>query len=177
MNPTPPSPTRVLSLDEVKGLLPHRGGILFVREVELLPGPACRAEVSWAADAMGLAGHFPGCPLVPGVYLIEAAAQAAGAALLASQRSQDPSADPGLGVLAGTRACSFRRPVRPGDSLRYELRLRLLGAQLVQVTGTGHVGGELAVQIDLLLAQASAASLRQWLPSLQLPATALAVAD
>ncbi len=159
MNTITPTYPCELGEADVLRLLPHRGGIRFARSVQLLSGVHFRGSVSWAQDAMGLAGHFPGRPIVPGIYLIEAAAQLAGAAMLHVQDVENPDAPPRLGMLAGTRGCLMRRPVLPGQRVDFELKARSLGAGMVQVSATAQVGNVLVATLELLVAQADAAQL------------------
>ena len=99
-----------LSADDILGFLPHRPPMLFIRQATVLAADSFEGTAHWAADNPILAGHFPGCPIVPGAIILEAAAQLAGIGLLAG----DPvtrNIEPGhVGMLGAVRKCSFKTP-------------------------------------------------------------------
>lgn len=103
----------------VESLLPHRDPVLFVdRVVEIEPGVRAVAVHEVRADAFWCAGHFPGEPIMPGVLVAEALAQTAALVHLAAHPE-----DRGRPVyLVGMDKLRFRRPVRPGDTLKLEVR-------------------------------------------------------
>src|SRR5690349_25117287 len=74
----PIAPRVLLDQSQIEALIPHRAGILFVREAWIVEDDHYRASVCWTMDSPGLSDHFPGQPVVPAVYMIEAAAQLAG---------------------------------------------------------------------------------------------------
>jgi 3-hydroxyacyl-[acyl-carrier-protein] dehydratase len=108
----------VLSAEQVRAILPHRGPMLLIDEVVALePGVAAVAVHRVRADAFWVEGHFPTEPIMPGVLIAEAMAQTAALAVL----SADP-ASIGAVYLVGYDKLRFRRPVRPGDTLRLVAR-------------------------------------------------------
>src|SRR6218665_3838152 len=96
-------------------LLPHRGDMQLIESLTVLDHDHYQASALWSADGAILRGHFPGLPLVPGVMLVELVAQVAGAGMRAGSPAARRLAGEYLGLLAGIRKCSFRRPVLPGD--------------------------------------------------------------
>lgn len=103
----------------VLSALPHRPPFLFVdRIVERGPG---RIVAEWTAreDLECFAGHYPGAPLLPGVLIAEFAFQAA-SILLASEPAEPPNS--GIPVLTRIQDARFRRMVRPGETLRADVR-------------------------------------------------------
>jgi len=103
----------MLSPERVRALLPHRGPMLLIDTViELVPGERAVAEHRVEPDAFWVAGHFPAEPIMPGVLIAEAMAQAAALAALSAL-------EPGAAAvyLVGYDKLRFRRPVRPGDVL------------------------------------------------------------
>ncbi len=111
---------RKFSRAEIEELLPHRGAALFLVAAEV-DGLRAAGEAVWNADHPHILGHFPGLPLIPGIFLIEAAAQLAGVALAVQPR--DAGGEQPLGVLAGVRRALFHRPVRPGQPVHFEVAL------------------------------------------------------
>lgn len=103
----------------IEELLPHRDPMLFVdRVVEIEPGVRAVAVHDVRPDAFWCVGHFPGEPIMPGVLIAEALAQTAALVHLAEHPD-----DRGRPVyLVGMDKLRFRRPVRPGDTLRLEVR-------------------------------------------------------
>jgi 3-hydroxyacyl-[acyl-carrier-protein] dehydratase len=115
-----------LDAERIVALIPHRAPFLFVRSARRVSATEITGEVRWDADNPNFGGHFPAFPVVPGVLLIEAAAQLAG--LLIASRAQEGAADAStsrgkLGMLIGVQRASFHKPVLPEDVLRYQLRL------------------------------------------------------
>lgn len=104
---------------EIQALLPHRYPFLLVdRVVELEPGVRIHALKNVTVNEPQFQGHFPQAPIFPGVYVVEALAQAAGLLALAAH----PEAAGGLFYLTGLDGFRFRRPVVPGDALQLHVR-------------------------------------------------------
>jgi 3-hydroxyacyl-[acyl-carrier-protein] dehydratase len=109
----------LFSLETIMALLPHRPPFLFVdRVVDLVPHKSIVAERTLRPDEPQFAGHFPGEPIMPGVLVAEALAQASGLLLGLSAMVLPGStpATPGKGFLTGTNL-RFISPARPGDVL------------------------------------------------------------
>jgi 3-hydroxyacyl-[acyl-carrier-protein] dehydratase len=115
-------------------LLPHRPPFLFLDEVLECDETHVRAARTFRADEDFFRGHFPGRPIVPGVLLVEAMAQAFAYWGLTFQKASAV-------YLTGVDRARFRRPVNPGD--RVELEVRVEGMRLGLVTGRAEatVGG------------------------------------
>ena len=116
--------------------LPHRPPFVFVRKlITREPGVSAECETKFSEDDPMFAGHFPNEPLVPGVILTEALAQAAGIAAHEKDSSR-------RFLLSAIRQMKFLRPVRPGEKII--LRARKLGEvdQLLQFEVTATIDGK-----------------------------------
>ena len=112
--PAPPKP--ILDIEGIQKLLPHRPPFLLVdRVVEFEANRRLVALKGVTMNEPFFQGHFPGAPVMPGVLILEALAQAA--ALLAVLSLTPGEADGKLTYLMGIDAARFRRPVVPGDRL------------------------------------------------------------
>lgn len=100
-----------------------------------------------------LPGHFPQRPVMPGVLLLEALAQAAG--LLAIVSFADAGDGQSLFYFGGIDAARFKRPVEPGDQLALDVRLMRHRAGVFKFKASGFVGSNLAVEAVLLSARAA----------------------
>jgi 3-hydroxyacyl-[acyl-carrier-protein] dehydratase len=126
----------------IEALIPHRDPFLFVDEiVELDPGVRAHGRYLVRGDEAWLGGHFPGNPIVPGVLMVEAAAQVAAICALSH-----PEHAGKFGVFAGIDEVRFRRIVRPGDVLDLVIDVDRLRGRIGRVRATVTVADEPAVE-------------------------------
>ena len=136
-----------MELVDILKLLPHRYPILLVdRVLELLPGERVVALKNVTANESFFQGHFPGYPVMPGVLIVEAMAQAGCVMMLSGV--EDPQSK--LPFFAGTNRCKFRRPVVPGDQLRLELGVLRQRGNSCKLQGRALVGEELASEAEIM---------------------------
>jgi 3-hydroxyacyl-[acyl-carrier-protein] dehydratase len=133
---------RAMTLDraQIEAILPHRDPFLLLDEViELEPGARVVARKRVTAD--DCAGHFPGNPIMPGVKMVEALAQAGAVAVLAEERNRGK-----LALFAGIDDVRFKRVVRPGDELTLTCELEHVRGPIGRGKARATVDGELAVR-------------------------------
>ena len=120
-------------------VLPHRAPFLWIDRVEeLAPGISC-AAVKWIdPEEPAFRGHFPGRPILPGIFLIEAVAQTAGV-MLGSAVSGESEGTP---LLAAVNRFKFLRPVLPGQELRIVTTLLTEAGKMACIEGKVTVNGE-----------------------------------
>ncbi|GAC1579407.1 MAG: 3-hydroxyacyl-ACP dehydratase FabZ [Candidatus Elarobacter sp.] len=136
----------ILDVREIMKILPHRYPMLLIdRITELEPKVLARGYKNVSANEPMLMGHFPGNPLFPGVYTIEALAQLGGAAII-----QPGDMARKVPYLAGIDKAKFRRPVVPGDRLDMEARVTKTKLNIGWVEAEASVDGKLVVSVELI---------------------------
>lgn len=135
----------MLTRDQIESIIPHREPFLFVdRVLELVPGVHVVAEKDVSGREDFFRGHFPGFPLMPGVLIIEALAQAGAIAVLSS-----PEHAGKLALFGGVEHARFRRNVVPGDVLRLEVDVLRIRGPVGQGKARALVGQEVACSATL----------------------------
>lgn len=143
-----------LDRQAIEQLLPHRGPI-FVCTKLIARGPRTyTATANWPLDNAVVQGHFPGFPMVPGVMLIEAVTQLAGAGLLSADAYARSLPNERIGVLASVRRCAFKRPVLPDQDVTFEITCRQIGTDTVQVSAQALVKCIEVAQLETLMVYA-----------------------
>jgi len=136
----------MLDIDAIRDILPHRYPFLLVDRIEELEPTRIVGIKNVTANEPFFTGHFPDYPVMPGVLIVEAMAQVAGVLVL--QQVADRKSK--LVLLAGVDGAKFRRPVRPGDQLRMEMKVLRQKASMVKVSGTATVNGAMAAEAEIL---------------------------
>jgi len=154
MNPTPeqtltaaaePAQKQTMDISEIMSILPHRYPFLLIdRVVEIKRRERIVALKNVTINEPFFQGHFPGYPIMPGVLMIEAAAQAGGALLLTEYSEQERIEK--LMVFTGIEDASFRRGVMPGDQVRIEVNVMNWRTRAVKLQATITVEGKLACE-------------------------------
>lgn len=138
-------------VDEIRRFLPHRYPFLLVdRVLECIPGESLTAIKNVSVNEPFFTGHFPEQPIMPGVLIIEALAQATG--LLGFRTmSEEPSEDV-LYMLVGVDNVRFKRQVVPGDQLLLKARIERRSKVVWKFSCEATVDGEIVTKVDMLCA-------------------------
>jgi 3-hydroxyacyl-[acyl-carrier-protein] dehydratase len=138
-----------LQIREIMERIPHRYPFLQVdRVIELVPQKRIVAIKNVTINEEFFQGHFPGAPVMPGVLIIEALAQAGAVLLL----SDIPDRESKLVYFTGIDEARFRRPVVPGDQIRLTMDVLKLRARTCKMRGTAEVDGELVAEAEIMSA-------------------------
>jgi 3-hydroxyacyl-[acyl-carrier-protein] dehydratase len=134
------------SIQEILSFLPHRYPFLLIdRIVEFERTKRVVALKNVSINEPFFQGHFPGAPIMPGVLVIEAMAQA-GAVLMLSEM---PDREKKLAVFTGIDNAKFRRQVVPGDQLRIEVDVLSFRSRAGRMTGKAYIDGKVACEATL----------------------------
>ena len=135
-----------LDIQEILDLLPHRYPFLLIdRVVEFERAKRLVAIKNVTINEPFFQGHFPGYPIMPGVLVVEAMAQAGGIILM----HELPDRAAKLVVFTGIEQAKFRRPVTPGDQLRIEVDVLSFRPRRGRIEGKAFVDGKLACEAIL----------------------------
>ncbi len=133
---------------EIEAIIPHRDPFLLLDEItDIVPGARVVARKVVRDDEWYLAGHFPGRPIMPGVLMVEAMAQAGAVAVLSEPENRGK-----LALFAGIDDVRFKRLVGPGDELELTCDLERMRGPVGRGKATATVGDELAVRGTLTFA-------------------------
>jgi 3-hydroxyacyl-[acyl-carrier-protein] dehydratase len=133
-------------IQEILELLPHRYPFLLIdRVVEFEPARRLVAIKNVTINEPFFQGHFPGYPIMPGVLVVEAMAQAGGIIMMAEM----PDRHEKLVVFTGIERAKFRRPVTPGDQLRIEVEVLSFRPRAGRIQGVALVDGKKACEATL----------------------------
>lgn len=139
-----------MQIQDILQRLPHRYPIILVdRVLELEPGQRVVALKNVSANEPQFQGHFPGLPIMPGVLILEAMAQAGAIAMLSMPENEGK-----FGLFAGLDKVRFRRQVIPGDQLRLEVSITHMRGRIGKGEGKAFVDGQLATEAELTFALA-----------------------
>jgi beta-hydroxyacyl-ACP dehydratase FabZ len=139
----------VYGIEEIMKVLPHRYPFLLIdRILEIEDGKRVVGIKNVTINEPFFQGHFPGDPIMPGVLIVEAMAQAGGMLLVnmvenAAQKSI---------YFGSISEIKFRRPVRPGDQLRLELELLQVRGNVCRMSGVAKVDGKVVCEAAELVA-------------------------
>jgi 3-hydroxyacyl-[acyl-carrier-protein] dehydratase len=135
-----------LTIQEIMDFLPHRYPFLLIdRIIEFERAKRVVAIKNVTMNESFFQGHFPGAPIMPGVLVIEAMAQA-GAVLMLSEMEDRHSK---LAVFTGIEGAKFRRSITPGDQIRMEVDVVSFRSRAGKMAGKAYVEGKLACEATL----------------------------
>lgn len=142
----------IMDINEVMKYLPHRPPFLLVDGVlEIKEGESLIAIKNVSMNEPFFVGHFPNHPVMPGVLIVEALAQASG--ILAYKSTNTLPSDGVLYLFAGIDNVRFRRVVLPGDQLHLHVKHLWQKRDIWKIESAAYVNGELACSADLLSAK------------------------
>jgi 3-hydroxyacyl-[acyl-carrier-protein] dehydratase len=138
-----------LTIQEIMDFLPHRYPFLLIdRVLEFEPQKRVVAIKNVTMNEPYFQGHFPGYPIMPGVLVVEAMAQAGALIMLAEIGDRGSK----LAVFTGIEKAKFRRPITPGDQIRFEVEVLSFRSRAGRIHGRATVDGKLACEATLTCA-------------------------
>lgn len=139
----------VLDANAIQKILPHRYPFLLVDKIiELVPMERAVGIKNVTQNEPFFSGHFPGHPIMPGVLILEAMAQTGGILLLDTQDKPEEK----LVYFTGIDNVKFRKPVRPGDQLRFEMQMVKYRRSFCKMAGKALVDGEVVCEGEITAA-------------------------
>ncbi|MCM2972311.1 MULTISPECIES: 3-hydroxyacyl-ACP dehydratase FabZ [Larsenimonas] len=142
----------VMDINEIREYLPHRYPFLLIdRVTELTTGESIVGYKNVSINEPFFNGHFPEHPIMPGVLIIEALAQAAG--ILGFKTVNKLPRDGYIYYLVGSDNVRFKRPVLPGDRLRLEATMIKARRGIWKFSCQAHVDDELVCEADIICAE------------------------
>lgn len=140
----------VITIQEILNCLPHRPPFLLIdRVIDLNPGKTLTAIKNVTMNEPFFVGHFPEHPVMPGVLILEAMAQAS-SVLAARSLPPELQAKKLLFLFAGIDNARFKRMVIPGDQLKIDVEVIKVKSRMVKVQATASVEGEVACSAELM---------------------------
>ncbi len=136
----------LLDIQEIRDILPHRYPMLLVDAILELEPERIVGIKNVTVNEPFFVGHFPEFPVMPGVLVVEAMAQVAGVLVLKSV----PDRKNKLVLLASIEQAKFRRPVRPGDQLRIEMKVTKRKTSVAKMYGQATVDGVVVAEAELM---------------------------
>lgn len=138
--------TEVIEIEEIMKVLPHRYPFLLVdRVIEYEEGKRVVGIKNVSINEWFFQGHFPGHPIMPGVLIVEAMAQVGGMLLMGSV----PDPETKVVYFTGLESVRWRKPVKPGDAIRFELELLQRRGPLCKMKGVAKVEGNLVCEAEM----------------------------
>lgn len=142
----------IMDIHEIMKYLPHRQPFLLIdRVIEMVEGQSLVALKNVTINEPFFTGHFPNRPVMPGVLILEAMAQAAG--VLAYKSTNTLPSDGVLYYFGGVESARFRRIVEPGDQLRLEVKVVGSKLNVWKLEGVALVDGQMACSAQFLSAR------------------------
>jgi 3-hydroxyacyl-[acyl-carrier-protein] dehydratase len=152
----PFTPEMPVDVTRIQGMLPHRYPFLLVdRVLEIDPHKRLRAIKNVTINEPFFQGHFPGHPVMPGVLVIEAMAQAAGLLTQLSEPPRAPGVEQPLYYLVKVDKARFSRPVVPGDQLSLEVEQKRMLRRMGLYECRALVDGQVVASAEILCAEQS----------------------
>ena len=138
--------SQVLGIEEIMKVLPHRYPFLLVdRVLEVEEGKRIVGIKNVTINEPFFQGHFPGHPIMPGVLIIEAMAQVGGMLLMGAVTDPEKK----VVYFTSLNNVKWRRPVKPGDQLRFELDLLQVRGMMCKMHGVARVDGEVVAEAEM----------------------------
>jgi beta-hydroxyacyl-ACP dehydratase FabZ len=137
-------------ISDILAVMPHRYPFLLIDRVLEMEECSLRALKNVTMNEPFFQGHFPGTPVMPGVLVVEAMAQAAGYLLLCQVEDRDDK----LIYFTGIDKCRFRKPVVPGDQLIFEVELVAKRSTFAKIRGRALVDSEVVCEAQMMSAMA-----------------------
>ncbi len=135
-----------MDIQRIQEILPHRYPFLLVDRIDEMESERIVGTKNVTMNEPFFIGHFPDFPVMPGVLIVEAMAQVAGVLVLSQMEDRKNK----LVLLAAVEEAKFRKPVRPGDQLKIEMKVAKRKATIAKMFGTASVDGAVVAEAMML---------------------------